>query len=169
MGAYAFVHFLQDNAATGSPFPGSTEIVGDVCYDRTVGRHDQASLVYAYQGFQFSTGRDFHSNVFQLMWGHRISGRMNFLIGVGPQFTQINNLLVPQSNPNSVTSHCELVDFTLVECPTNDLRISAAGRAYLHYQFPKWSLVLSYEHSLTAGSGLFFGADSDVASLTASH
>ncbi len=168
MGAYAFVHFLQNNPATGSPSPGSTEIVGEVGYDRILGRHDHTALTYAYQGFHFSTGSDFHSNVFQLMWGHRISGRMNFLIGVGPQFTQINNLLVPAINPNSVGPGCKSVGST-IECPTNDLRISAAGRAYLHYQFPKWSLVLSYKHYLTAGSGFFLGAESDVARLTANH
>lgn len=171
-GAYAFVHFLQNDPATGNSFIGSTETVGEVGYDRILGPHDQGAVVYAYQGFTFSTGATFHTNLFQLLWGHRISGRMNFLISAGPQFTEVDNLLVPAplsdlGNPGCVAGITK--QGLEVECPTNDLRISAAGRAYLHYQFPKWSLLLSYKHYLTAGSGLFFGAESDIVHVTASR
>jgi hypothetical protein len=143
-GGYGFLHFLQDDSVLGNVFIGSSQLTGQVGYDRQLGRHDQAAIVYGYEKFEFSTEESFVNNVIQLMWGHRISGRMDFVIGVGPQFTQLSDL-------------------------GNDVRISAAGRAELRYQFPKTLLDASYGHFLTAGSGFFAGAESDIARFSASR
>jgi hypothetical protein len=143
-GGYGFLHFLQDDAVLQNAFIGSDQLTGQVGYDRLLGPHDQAAIVYGYEKFEFSTEESFVNNLIQLMWGHRISGRMDFVIGAGPQFTQIS-----------------------VE--NNDLRISAAGRADLRYAFPKTSLDVSYGHYITGGSGFFPGANSDIARLTASR
>jgi hypothetical protein len=173
-GGYGFVHFLQNDPGTGTAFIGNSQVSGQVGYNRLLGPHDQGALVYGYQGFNFSTGVNFHSHVIQLMWGHRISGRMDFLIGAGPQFTQINNVLTPVANPTSADTipPCQIAGslFTpVLECPTNTLRISAAGRASLRYKFPKANLDLSYDHYLTSGSGFFAGAESDIARLSATR
>jgi hypothetical protein len=149
-GGYGFVHFLGNDPDLGTSFIGNSQVSGEIGYNRVLGPHDQAAIVYAYRGFQFSTGVNFHSHVIQLMWGHRISGRMDFLISAGPQFTQINNL-------------------DTVVGPENDLRIGAAGRVSLRYRFPRLVLELSYQHYLTTGSGFFAGAESDIVRLTASH
>ena len=76
------------------------------------------------------------------MWGHRISGRMNLILGAGPQFTQF-----------SATG--------------GGLHISAAGRALLDYQFTKTTFHASYVHFITSGSGFFAGADSDIVRVSA--
>jgi hypothetical protein len=168
---YGFVHFLQNEPGTNNTFIGNSQVSGQMGYSRILGPHDQGALVYGYQGFQFSTGVTFHSHVIQLMWGHRISGRMDFLIGAGPQFTQINHLYVPVENTTSADTvpPCVFEQNVTLDCPTNDLRISAAGRARLRYQFPKVSLAASYERYLTSGSGFFAGAESDIASLSANR
>jgi hypothetical protein len=171
---YGFVHFLGNEPGTGTSFIGSGQVSGAVGYDRLLGPHDQGALVYGYQGFTFSTGLSFHSQVIQLMWGHRISGRMDFLIGAGPQFTQISNLLTPVSNPTSADTvpPCQFegtLSSLVLECPTNKLLVSVAGRASLRYRFPKVSLDLTYDHYLTSGSGFFAGAESDIARLIASR
>jgi hypothetical protein len=173
-GGYGFVHFLGNEPGTGTSFIGNSQVSGQVGYDRLLGPHDQGALVYGYQRFQFSTGASFQGHVIQLMWGHRISGRMDFLIGAGPQITEINNLLAPVSNPTSANTipPCVLggaLPNLVLECPTSDLRLSTAGRASLRYRFPKVSLELSYYHYLTNGSGFFAGAESDVVRLTASR
>jgi hypothetical protein len=173
-GGYGFVHFLDNEPGTGNSFIGSSQITGEAGYNRVLGPHDQGAIVYAYQVFHFSTGVDLHGNVIQLMWGHRISGRMDFLIGVGPQFTQINHLLVPVITPTSTDTipPCQLggtFPDLVLECPTNDLRISAAGRASLRYRFPKVMLSATYQHYLTSGSGFFAGAESDIATLSATR
>jgi len=173
-GGYGFVHFLGNEPGTGTSFIGNSQVSGQVGYDRLLGPHDQGALVYGYQRFQFSTGASFQGHVIQLMWGHRISGRVDFLIGAGPQITEINNLLAPVSNPTSANTipPCVLggaLPNLVLECPTSDLRLSTAGRASLRYRFPKVSLELSYYHYLTNGSGFFAGAESDVVRLTASR
>ena len=167
---YGFVHFLGNDQTNGSSFIGNSQISAQVGYDRVLGPHDQAALMYAYQGFDFSSiGIAFHSHVLQMMWGHRISGRMDFMISAGPQLTFIDNLPTVISNPGPADKipPCIVTDnFTVLECPENDRRLSAAGRASLRYRFPKTSLDLSYNHYITSGSGFFAGAESDIAMLS---
>jgi hypothetical protein len=169
-GAYGVVHFLGNDPEFGNAFIGSSQTTAEVAYDRILSPHDQAAIMYAYEGFEFSTGVNFHSNVIQLMWGHRISGRMDFLISAGPQFTQIDNIPTPAPLSSIDNPGCgfSLTAFQ-VECPTNDFRIGAAGRATLRYRFPKTSLDLAYLHYLTSGSGFFAGAESDIARLSANR
>jgi hypothetical protein len=171
-GGYGFVHFMGNEPGTGTSFIGNGQVTGQVAYDRVLGPHDQGALVYLYQGFNFSTGVSFHSNVVQVMWGHRISGRMDFLIGAGPQFTQINNVFTPSNSTSATIPPCQLAGTAtnpVLECPSNDFRIGAAGQASLRYRFPKISLDLTYSHFLTSGSGFFAGAESDIARLTATR
>lgn len=177
-GGYGFVHFLQNEPSnvlgsgldTGNSFIGNNEVSGQVGYNRLLGTHDQAALVYGYQGFQFSTGITFHSNVIQLVWGHRISGRLDFLIGAGPQFTELNNVPTPVTSLTAAVTipPCE-ISAGILECPTNDFRISAAGRTSLRYRFPKTSVNLSYQHLLTSGAGFFAGAESDIVEFGATR
>jgi hypothetical protein len=173
-GGYGFAHFLGNDPNTGTTFIGNTEVTGQMGYSRILGPHDQAALVYGYQGFSFSTGLNFHTHLIQAMWGHRISGRMDFLVGAGPQFTQLNHLFSVVSNPMSADTipPCQFAEVSgalALECPGNDLRISAAGRALFRYRFPKTSLDLSYDHFITGGSGFFAGAESDIVSFGATR
>jgi hypothetical protein len=155
----------------GNSFIGNSQVSAQVGYNRILGPHDQGALSYGYQGFDFSTGVNFHSHVIQLMWGHRITGRMDFLIGAGPQFTQINNIPTVVTNPTSADTipPCFISPSIQLECPRNDLRLSAAGRASLRYKFPKVNLDLSYQHYLTSGSGFFAGSESDIVRLSANR
>jgi len=175
-GGYGFIHFLGNEPGTGNSFIGSNQVTAQVGYNRVLNPHNQVALIYGYQGFDFSTGLTFHSHIVQVMWGHRISGRMDFLIAAGPQFTHIDDLLLPVTTfpppANDTIPPCEIGATTTgveLECPTNDFRIGAAGRALLRYRFPKVTLGLTYDHYLTSGSGFFAGAESDIASLRASR
>jgi hypothetical protein len=148
-GGYGFVHFpgkavdLSTGNQVSTHFLGSTEVSAQAGYDRILGPHDQAALMYGYQGFNFSVaGLAFHSHVVQLMWGHRISGRMDLLIAAGPQITSVN----------SGTGA--------------DLRLSVAGRASLRYKFQKMALGLSFERFITNGSGFLPGAQSTIGRLS---
>jgi hypothetical protein len=148
-GGYGFVHFtgnavdLLSGNRVSTRFLGNTQVSAQAGYDRVLGPHDQAALMYGYQGFTFSvSGLAFHSHVVQLMWGHRISGRMDFLIAAGPQITSLNLGTAP------------------------DLRLSVAGRASLRYRFAKTALILNFDRYITNGSGFFAGAQSDIGRLS---
>jgi hypothetical protein len=155
-GGYAFTHFYNE---AGLNYIGSSEVSAQGGYNRILTPHTQIALVYGYQGFDFNfNGAAFHSHVIQGMYGHRISGRMDFLIGAGPQFTFIgvcpgglfigNACAVPESS---------------------DFRIGVAGQARLRYKFPRTMLEASYQRYLTGGSGFFAGAQSDIARVTVDH
>jgi hypothetical protein len=173
---YGLEHFYGDitSLVTGAPesanFIASREFTVQVAYDRVLNPKDQVALSYGYQGFDFSTvGTAFHSNVIQAMYGHRISGRMDFVISAGPQFTHISAnepvctfLGLPLDVP---TNDCVAFGGTLVVFPEAANHIGAAGRVSLRYRFPKTSLSLSYQRYDTSGSGIFAGSESNIATL----
>ncbi len=145
---------LQENVS----FIGSSEYTGQVAYNRILTPRDQVAVSYGYQAFDFSAvGTAFHSNVVQAMYGHRISGRMDFTISAGPQFTRINQQECSISGiPVSCTGH------GLTVSTVGESRVGAAGRVILRYRFPRTSVSLSYQRYDTNGSGIFAGALSDI-------
>jgi hypothetical protein len=167
---YGLVHFygnlnesfFGDTVAENVNFVGSSEFTGQVAYDRVLNPKDQVALSYGYQGFDFSTvGTAFHSNVVQLMYGHRISGRMDFMIGAGPQFTRID--LQVCNLPGIPASGCSSLGGTL--STMGDTKIGAAGRISLRYKFPRTSLSLNFQRFDTDGSGIFAGSETNTAHL----
>lgn len=168
---YGLVHFYGsltvDNPLAGPlqenvDFIGSSEYTGQVAYDRELNPKSQVAVSYGYQYFNFSTaGTAFHSQVIQLMYGHRVSGRMDFLVAAGPQITGINQ------------QECALPTIPVTSCaefgaPVNTIgetNIGAAGRVVLRYKFPLTSLSLSFQRYNTNGSGIFAGAETNIAQL----
>jgi hypothetical protein len=136
-GAYGLMHFTNNNLG----LIDSRQVTTQAGYNYSLSRRDQIALVYGYQNFRFPGGGadTFATHVASVLYGHTISGRLNFVIGGGPQLTQTNDLL---------GSHQHL---------------SASGRAMLRYRFPKASIGLYYDRYDTNGSGFFPGATSDIA------
>jgi hypothetical protein len=171
---YGIVHFYDLSSTSDSeeniPFLGSREFTAQAGYDRILNAKDQVALSYGYQGFDFSTvGTAFHSNVIQAMYGHRISGRLDFTIGAGPQFTHIDanqteclSVFGPLSIP---LSDCTADGGVLTLVHSSGNHIGAVGRLSLRYRFPKTTFALSFQRYNTSGSGIFAGSLSDVARL----
>ncbi len=158
---YGFVHFLDNNL--GTTFIGNSQFTAQAGYDRLLGPRDQAALVFGYQQFHFSTGLSFKVDLVQFMWGHRSSGRMDFLIAAGPQVIQLDNVFTPATSLGQIMfPPCTFGAGFQVLCPTNDIRLTAAGRARLRYQFSKASMDIGYNHYTTSGSGFFAGAETDL-------
>jgi hypothetical protein len=170
---YGLEHFYGDlTSITGEQenlnFIGSRESVGQVAYDRILSPRDQVAVSYGYQGFDFSTvGTATHSNVIQLLYGHRISGRMDFLIGAGPQFTHIAANETGCDDPFATPQNCIAEGGAFVTVPEQANRIGAAGRLLFHYKFPRTMLSFSFQRYNTSGSGVFAGALTNIARLDA--
>ena len=168
-GGYAFTHYYGNDVTTGGPFIGSSQTSGQVGYDRILTSHTQIALVYGYQGFDFSVaGTAFHSNIIEGLYGHRISGRMDLLLGAGPQFTRINVQGEICSDPSLPILLCAPPD-TVNPTTVTTTKIGVAAQARLRYKFTKTSLELTYRRLETSGSGLFAGAQSDIVRLSASR
>jgi hypothetical protein len=127
----------------------SRQTGGQVGYSHSISRKDQFALTYGYQRFRFPAevgADDVNTHVVQAMYGHRISGRMDLVIGLGPQWTHVNDPLTGESS-----------------------RLSAAGRFTLRYQFRQTATSLAFERYDTSGSGFFAGAISNIARAQASR
>lgn len=164
-GGYGLTHFYGVDVTTGTGFIGSSQVSGQIGYNRSLSPQTQIALVYGYQGFDFSVeGTAFHSHIIQVMYGHRITGRLDLLVGVGPQITFIDTQTGVCSDPTLSPLQCLPPD-TLVSTTYKDTRIGAAAQARLRYKFPKTLLDLTYQRFETSGSGLFAGAQSDIGRL----
>ena len=164
---YAFTHFYGTDTA-GNSFIGSSQTSAQVGYNRILTSHTQIALVYGYQGFDFSVlGTAFHSHIIQGMYGHRISGRMDLLLGAGPQITLIDTQSAACSDPTIPVFFCQAAGDTLVPTTIKNTKLGVAAQARLRYKFPRTSLDLTYQRFETSGSGLFAGAQSDIVRLGA--
>jgi hypothetical protein len=168
---YAFTHFFESEASTGTPFLGVKQISAQAGYDHLLTAKSQVALMYGYQGFDFSvTGMSFHSQIIQAMYGHRISGRMDLLIAGGPQLTYIDSQSAVCSDPTLPANVvCQLFGGALIPITNHTTKLGGAGQFHLRYRFPRASFDLSYQRYLTSGSGLFAGAQSDIARLAMSR
>jgi hypothetical protein len=140
--AYDYTDFLK-NAQSSLSLINSRMSSAQIGYDYLLNRHDRISVLYAYQDFHFPSAGSGNVNVhvWNVLYGHRITGRLNLVVGGGPQLIIFRNPLV--SLPN---------------------KIAASGRAQLSYQVrTRTTTQLSYLHFTTPGSGFFAGASTDVA------
>jgi len=140
VGAYSDSHYYHniDNLVDGD------QTTGEAGYSHLISRHDQIAAVNAFQVFRFPlrAGGEIYNDVFNIRYSHTITGRMSFVGGIGPQYT---DLRFGVSSPNW----------------------SAAGRASLRYRFERTSLLATYEKFVSPGEGFFAGANTQVAQITA--
>ena len=171
---YGLVHFYGDlnSTETGTneniDFIGSREFTGQAAYDRVLTPKDQVALSYGYQGFDFSiVGTAFHSNVIQAMYGHRISGRMDFLISAGPQFTHISSspLCTFMGTALPIPPDQCILGNGVNLTPQQANHLGVAGRFSLRYRFPKTTVSLTFQRYETSGSGIYAGSQSNIAHL----
>jgi hypothetical protein len=164
-GGYAFTHFFG-NDVNGASFIGSSQVSAQAGYNRILTPHTQVAAVYGYQGFDFSVaGTAFHTHVIQGMLGHRISGRMDFLVGAGPQFILTNTPTEVCSDPAIPPLLCVDTGNQLLPATIKNTKIGLAAQARLRYRFTKSSVDLRYERFETSGGGLFAGAQTDLVRL----
>jgi hypothetical protein len=140
-GSYGLVHYTD----TTLGFLDTRQVSAQGGYNYQLTRRDQVALVYGFQSFSYPDllGESFTTHLWHVMYGHRITGRMDFIAGGGPQLTTLNTGIFGSSR-----------------------QLSMSGRAMLRYKFPKTSLGLFYDHYNTGGSGFFPGAKSDIVRLS---
>jgi hypothetical protein len=163
------MHFYGTDV-TGTSFIGSSQISAQLGYNRSLTSHTQLALVYGYQAFDFSVlGTAFHSHVIQGLYGHRVSGRMDLLVGVGPQLTFIDTQSATCSESIVAPYYCQAFGGTLIPTTIKNTKLGVAARGRLRYKFPKASLDLEFQRFENGGSGLLAGAQSNIVSLSVSR
>ena len=152
-GSFSLVHFLSETSTTlvnGQPvtFINSQEASGQAGYNYQLTRSDQIGFLYGYQSFHYpiTISGDFRTHIFHVLYGHRISGRMDLVLGGGPQITDISS-----------------------EISGNTSRLNASGQASLRYRFPLTSVSVTYDRYNSSGSGFYGGAATNLFRITASR
>ena len=141
-GSFGLVHFTDSTEG----FINSRQAGAQAGYSYQLSKKNQIAFSYGFQSFHFPAevgSDDVTAHVVQAMYGHRVSGRMDLIVGAGPQWTMIHDPLFGNTN-----------------------RLSVAGRFSLRYRFHDFGSSLSFERYDTSGSGFFAGAQSNIARLT---
>ena len=145
-GGYGRMDFL--NAPSG--YINSQQTTGQAGYSYQLSRHDQIALMYAFQEFHFprAGSGSFNVNVWQVLYGHRISGKLDLKLGGGPQW---------------IHSYGYIQVLPGLFAPNQQSFVSGVGRASLMYQMSaRTSMTLTYSHYTNPGSGFFAGANTDM-------
>jgi hypothetical protein len=145
-GGFSNAHFYDSSSCA---IPGDTclinsdQITVEGGYTHLLNRHDQIGVVYAFQVFQFpqASGGEIYNHIVNIRWSHTITGRLSFIAGVGPQYTDLEDA--------GVYAHW-----------------SVSARVLLRYKFAHSSVAASYEKFTNAGSGYLAGANTQEARIT---
>jgi hypothetical protein len=137
-GGYGLVHFTDNTEG----FIDSNQVSAQAGYDYQLTRKDELAAIYGFQEFHYPNfaNSTFTTHLANVLYGHRISGRMDVIVGAGPQVTIINSPLYGGTEQT----------------------LSLSAQASLRYRFQRTSVGIFYDRVNTSGSGYFLGATSDV-------
>jgi len=147
-GGYDFTNFLNKAQSTVS-LVDSQQFNGQLGFNRLLNKKDQIGFLYAFQDFHFPTSGSgtVTAQIVHVIYGHRVTGRLNFTAGGGPQFVIIHSPLFGESK-----------------------RISGNGSIALHYIFsPRTNAQILYQRFVSPGSGFYAGSNTDATRLSVSH
>jgi hypothetical protein len=139
---------LTDYLGNAESLFNSRQISAQAGYDHQLSRPAEIEAVYGYQAFKFpeSAVGKLVANSVQLAYQRRVSGRMDLLLGVGPEFISLSGGTSGRT-----------------------LQVTATAQASLRYRWQKSRLNLSYNRLVSAGSGFFAGGISQIALLSLSR
>jgi hypothetical protein len=147
-GGYNFTNFL-DKSQSAIDLLNSQQLSGQIGFNHLLSKKDQVGVLYAFQDFHFPTAQSgtVTAHVWHGLYGHRISGRLNFTASGGPQFLIVHSPLLGESK-----------------------RLSGNGSIALHYIFSsRTNGQVLYQRFVTPGSGFYAGANTDAARVSLNH
>lgn len=153
-GGYSFSHFLSVTNPLIAVINSQTTN-GQAGYNHLLSRKDQIGFDYAFQEFHFPNAGSgsVTAHVWNLLYGHRVTGKLNLTLAGGPQLVilhrapiLVGNVLVPVPATQSLAANGSVVFSYLVSSRTN--------------------LQLAYRRYVTPGSGFYAGANTDSVRLS---
>lgn len=175
-GGYALTDFLSTPKSSFCPvntncYFNSQETIGQLAYNHQISRHDQIALVYAYEQLHFpgTSAGSLNVNLWQIEYGHRISGKLDLQFGGGPEWVHLSQpqealLNIPTGLP------CLNTGGPLSCVDVKNAFLTGSAQVSVRYRTSErtsWSL--SYLRYVSSGSGFFGGAKTDTARLSVSH
>ncbi|HEX3739925.1 MAG TPA: hypothetical protein VHV29_09375 [Terriglobales bacterium] len=176
-GGYGLTDFLTTPKTNFCPtsvncYFNSQEAIGQLAYNHQISRHDQVALVYAYQELHFpgSTAGSLNVDLWQVEYGHRISGKLDLLIGGGPEWVHRSQSqeeflgVVPTGLPCTNTS-------VLLPCVNvKSSFVTGSGQVSVRYRVSALTnFSVTYLRFISSGSGFFGGAKTDTGRFNINH
>lgn len=176
-GGYGLTDFLSTPKTSFCPtssncYFNSQEAIGQVAYDRQISRHDQIGIFYAYQELHFpgTTAGSLNVDMWQVEYGHRISGKLDLVLGGGPEWVHRSQSqeellgVAPTGLPCSNTS-------ALLPCvDVKSSFITGSGQVSLRYRVSALTnFSVTYLRFISSGSGFFGGAKTDTGRFNINH
>jgi hypothetical protein len=156
-GAFNVTDFLDKSNAAFNII-NSQQSTAQAGFNRLLTRHSQIGVLYAFQDFHFPRAGSgtVDAHVWNALYGHRITGRLNLVLGGGPQLVFVHQpsfsilgVTVPASTTKNVSFNGKV---------TLDYTLSSRTRIQVLYQ-----------RYVTPGSGFFAGANTDAARASLSR
>jgi hypothetical protein len=176
-GGFGVTNFLSTPKTSFCPsgvscYFNSQQAIGQAAYNRQISRHNQIALVYAYEELHFpgTSAGSLNVNLLQVEFGHRISGKWDFMFGGGPEWVRRNQWqeeflgIVPTGLP------CVTPNALFVCVDTKSSFVTGSARVLVRYRVSsRTNFSLTYMRFISSGSGLFGGAKTDTARLSFNH
>jgi len=141
VGSYGVLKFIDAGFEDGS------NVSLQAGYNYAVSRKDIISVSYQFNRFvYFNAPPKILNHVAQFAYARRLTGRVTFQVSGGPQFQDYQDALTETGNA---------VGWSLYSS--------------LFYDLGRTGFSASYSHGQTGGSGIFLGAETDLAQGMASH
>jgi hypothetical protein len=156
-GGYNFTDYLNKSSA---PFPiiNSQETTGQVGFNRLLNRRDQVGVQYAFQEFHFPSAGSgsVQAHVWDALYGHRISGKLNFTVAGGPQFVILHNAPI---NLGGI----------FLAVPDTKTVSANASVTFAYTVSSRTSAQIVFQRYVTPGSGFYAGANTNATRLSVGH
>jgi len=144
-GGYAILHEFESTALDFN------NIIGQAGLSYQISRQDSIAVLYRYDKFRFPNApASLQGHIAELSYARRITGRLAFQIGGGPEYALFDVPVTTGTGTSSTTGIYWVADAAL----TYDLR--------------RTSLTLGYDHGLAGGSGVLSGSVADTVAGTIS-
>jgi hypothetical protein len=154
-GAYGLTDYLDDNPH----FINDQQISTLASYDYTLSPLSGIGVVYGFRSFHFpeAYSGNIVTQVVQLDYSRRLSRRLRMQAGAGPEFSRI---VTPAQVPGVTPPQ-------YVNLLTHQINVSAF--ASLAYSVRRATFGVSYDRLVTNGSGLYAGANTNIAQMSISR
>ncbi|HXN72318.1 MAG TPA: hypothetical protein VN861_07165 [Candidatus Acidoferrales bacterium] len=140
-GGYSLLHSF------GETLLDYGDIIAQAGYNYQATRKDTVGVSYVFSGFRYNNfDESIDTHTLLLSYGRKITGRLAFRIGAGPEFAFISTPTIPGTVPPSGGSTTNVYWFLSTS---------------VQYQLERTGLAASYTHGVAGGSGVFAGSLAD--------
>jgi hypothetical protein len=135
-GGYSFTDYVGDRQGLLNDHQFSTQ----AGYNYQLDRKEQVGFVYGFQSIRFpqAGAGNIETNSVQLLYTRRFFDRMTFSVGGGPEFAVVQS-----------------------QSAGSQQQLNTTAQAEISYRLRKTNLGLSYSRLVTAGNGIFAGANNN--------